>query len=344
MKPLLLYTMTSGLGDFIIMGDLMRKVENLVPKARCLMAHRGNPHINLWAYDHPSKRFFDVYQPQQFLKLISTLRRRRKEGYTVFGLQMAPGSVQGFFFHLFLKKIKALDFIVDFNLINADIITPPKGSYILDLHLNQIKELFKIKISEEFYHLELPIKNLKFSNTSVKSVKKDKIKIGIHPWSRRGHLPCFVWPFERWVEVIKFLLQDKRNEIIIFGKDKKFGEFKSYLQLKLGEAGKQIKFALCNSVIELINMIKQMDLIISVNTGVVHIGYALDKRMIILCGPSLDIWTPKKTDIKIIYDDQAILPGSDKYIKNGMFPSVSKIETTKVISGLQWYLKKNLGK
>ena len=340
MKPLLLYTMTSGLGDFIIMGDLMRKVENLVPKARCLMAHRGNPHINLWAYDHPSKRFFDVYQPQQFLKLISTLRRRRKEGYTVFGLQMAPGSVQGFFFHLFLKKIKAVDFIVDFNLINADIITPPRGNYILDLHLNQIKELFKIKISEEFYHLELPIKNLKFSNTSVKSVKKDKIKIGIHPWSRRGHLPCFVWPFERWVEVIKFLLQDKRNEIIIFGKDKKFGEFKSYLQLKLGEAGKQIKFALCNSVIELINMIRQMDLIISVNTGVVHIGYALNKRMIILCGPSLDIWTPKGKNIKIVRDEEALFLGADKFESDDRFPNINRIDYIEIEKHLKYLLEK----
>ena len=339
MKPLLLYTMTSGLGDFIIMGDLMRKVENLVPKARCLMVHRGNPHINLWAYDHPSKRFFDVYQPQQFLKLISTLRRRRKEGYTVFGLQMAPGSVQGFFFHLFLKKIKALDFIVDFNLINADIITPPKGSYILDLHLNQVGELFKISIPKEFYHLELPIKNLEFSNTSVESVKKDKIKIGIHPWSRRGHLPCFVWPFERWVEVIKFLLQDKRNEIIIFGKDKKFGEFKSYLQLKLGEAGKQIKFALCNSVIELINMIKQMDLIISVNTGVVHIGYALNRKMIILCGPSLDIWTPKGKNIWIVRDEDALFQGADKWVKDEKFSTLTRIKPAQVLDLIERILR-----
>jgi len=338
MKPLLLYTMTSGLGDFIVMGDLMRKVEKLVPEGRCLMAHRGNPHINLWSYDSPSKRFFDVYQPQQFLKLISTLRKARKEGYTVFGFQMAPGSVQGFFFHLFLKKIKALDFIVDFNLINADIITPPRGNYILDLHLNQIKELFKIKISEEFYHLELPIKNLKFSNTSVKSVKEDKIKIGIHPWSRRGHLPCFVWPFERWVEVIKFLLQNKRNEIIIFGKDKKFSEFKSYLQLKLGEAGKQIKFALCSSVIELINMIKQMDLILSVNTGVVHIGYALNKKMIILCGPSLDIWTPKGENILVVKDEDALFQGADKWVKDKKFRSVEKIGVERVIDVIKYYV------
>ena len=330
-KPLLLYTMTSGLGDYIIMGNLMRKVEKLVPEARCLIAHRGNPHVKLWPYNSSHKRFFNVYQPQQILKLILTLKKARREGYTVFGLQMAPGSVQGFFFHLFLKRIKALDFIVDFNLINADIITPPCGNYILDLHLNQVKELFKIRIPEEFYHLELPI-NFK---TLVKSPKEeDRIKIGIHPWSRRGYLPCFVWPFEKWLEVIKFLLQNRQNEIIIFGKDKRFGKLKIYLQSKLGEAGKQIKFNLCNSVIELVNIIKQMDLIISVNTAVVHIGYALDKKMIILCGPSLDIWTPKGKDIYIVRDEDALFQGADKWIKDKRFSTLTRINPVQVLNSI----------
>ena len=333
-KPLLLYTMTSGLGDYIIMGDLMRKVEKLVPRARCLIAHRGNPHVKLWPYNSLYERFFNVYQPLQILKLILTLKKAKREGYTVFGLQMAPGSVQGFFFHLFLKKIKALDFIVDFNLINADIITPPNGNYILDLHLNQIGELFKINIPKEFYHLELPIKDLEFSSASVKK-DKNKVKIGIHPWSRRGNLPCFVWPFAKWLKVIKFLLQDKHNEITVFGKDKKFGKFKYYLQSKLGEVVKQIRFELCNSVTELVNIIKQMDLILSVNTSVVHIGYALNKKMIILCGPSLDIWTPKGKNICIVRDEDALFQGADKWVKDERFSTLTRIKPLQVLNFLK---------
>lgn len=327
--------MTSGLGDFVIMGDLMQKVEKLVPEARCLMAHRGNPHVNLWTYDSPSKRFFNVYQPQQFLKLISTLKKARKKGYTVFGFQMAPGSVQGFFFHFFLKKIKALDFIVDFNLINADIITPPKGNYILDLHLNQIGELFKMTIPEEFYHLELPIKDLKFSSTKL---EEDKVKVGIHPWSRRGNLPCFIWPFKKWVEVINVLLQDKHKKIIIFGKDNKFDKFRKYLQSKLGKISKQINFSPCNSVRELIEIIGSLDLIISVNTGVVHIGYALNKKMIILCGPSLDLWTPKGENILVVKDEDALFQGADKWVKDKKFGSVERIGVEKVINATKYYV------
>lgn len=332
MKPLLLYTMTSGLGDFIVMGDLMKKVERLVPQARCLMAHRGNPHIKLWPYDPPDKRFFDVYQPKQFLRLILTLKKAKKNNFTIFGLQMAPGSIQGFLFHLFLKKLKALDFIVDFNLINADIITPPKGNYILDLHLNQIKNLLKIEIPENFYRLELPIRYDKFS---IKKMDSSQFQIGIHPWSRRGHLPCFVWSFENWLKIIRFLLQYKQNRVIIFGKDKKFNELRNYLKIKLDTNKKQLVFSPCDSVKELIKTIEALDLMISVNTGVVHIGYALNKKMIILCGPSLDLWIPKGKNIKIIYDEEMKFNGSDKYINNNRFPSVSKIKPFKVIKHLK---------
>ncbi len=306
----------------------MRKVERLIPKARCLMVHRENPHVSLWKYDNSKERFYNVYSLKEFFKLILKLKQFRKSGYTVFGLQMAPGSLQGFFFHLLLKKLKALDFIVDFNLINADIITPPEGDYILDLHLNQIKRLLKIDIPREFYRLELPLEY----NQILPSEKKFKYhfeKVGIHPWSRRGHLPCFVWPFEKWLEVIKYLIQEKRKKIIVFGKDRRFDEFKSYIQSRFNSD--QINFAPCNSVKELIEIIKDLDLIISVNTGVIHIGYALNKRMIILYGPSLDIWTPKAKNIFVIGDEDALFVGSDRFINDERFANVEKIKVKSII-------------
>ena len=324
--------MTSGLGDYLIMGDLMRKVETLVPEARCLMVHRNNPHVKLWKYDNHSKRFYDIYKPAQFLRLVLYLQGARRKGYTVFGLQMAPGSIQGFFFNKLLKKLKALDYIVDFNLINADIIIPPRGSYILDLHLNQIKDLFKVEIPEELYNLVLPIED---SNGSKTTANKSHMRIGIHPWSRRGHMPSFVWPFEKWLEVIKFLLDKDDNEISIFGKDMKFESFRDYLQTEIKSPSQRIKFIPCNSVKELINVIKTLDLLLSVNTSVVHIGYALNKKMVILCGPSLDIWIPKGDNIKVVSDQEAIFSGSDKYINDNRFPIVTRIDSAKVIDALK---------
>lgn len=336
-KPLLLYTMTAGLGDYIVMGDLMKKVESLVSGSRCLMAHRKNPHATLWGYDAPQERFFDMYKPAQVFRLISKLKKAKKDGFTVFGLQMAPGSVQGFFFHSFLKKIGTLDFIVDFNLINADIITPPRGDYILDLHLNQIKKLFRVDIPDHFYHLEIPIKAEYSASAHNNDSKK---KIGIHPWSRRGDLSSFIWPFKNWLEIIEFLMSRPEHEVIIFGRDKRFAEFKNYVQSKLKFSASQVIFAPCNSVEELIKLITSLDLVLTVNTSAAHIGYALDKKMIILCGPSLDIWTPKGEGICNIYDQQAFFPGSDKFIPDDRFPAVSKIRTESILPALSLLLER----
>ncbi len=313
----------------------MHKVETLVPGSSCLMAHRGNPHVDLWPYDNPSERFFDVYKPCQLSRLIRKLRRARKEGFTVFGLQMAPGSIQGFFFHLFLKRLKALDFIVDFNLINADIITSPRGDYILDLHLNQISDLFKMTVPEHYFGLKLPVQSDELSD-----VKRpiDKFVVGIHPWSRRGDLSSFVWPFEKWVDIINFLATRNVDKITIFGKDSKFDMFKKMLINSVSWPLDIVNYECSNSVIDLIKTLQSLDLLISVNTSVIHIGYALGLDMLVLSGPSLCMWMPKGENIRYVFDEDAKFPGGDKFSLHSGFPRVERIRCDQVIEALSKFI------
>ena len=91
---------------------------------------------------------------------------------------------------------------------------------------------------------------------------------------------------------------------------------------------------------ELVNIIKQMDLIISVNTAVVHIGYALDKKMIILCGPSLDIWTPKGKNIETIHDEEALFLGADKFENDNRFATINRINYMEIEKHLKYLLGK----
>ena len=182
-KKIFLYTLFSGLGDFLIIGDLIHKIEENVPNSRCIAAHRDNPHVKHWKYNNSPEHFFNILSPRILFQLIQDLKSLRKEGHTVFGLQQAPGSLQGFSFLKLLKFLGAIDYVVDLNLYNADIITPPRGNYILDIHLNQICDLLKIKIPGSDYVLgvpfEFPIKNT------------DAGLIGIHPWGRRENLSSF---------------------------------------------------------------------------------------------------------------------------------------------------------
>ena len=328
-KPLLLYTMTSGLGDYIVLGDLIEKIERLVPNAHCLIVHRGNPHVGLWpGIDHESK-FFSIFSIKELLRLAHTVSSYRKAGYKVFGLQMAPGSIQGFLFYRLLKILGLVDYIVDFNLINADIITPPVGNYILDLHLNQVGELLQIEVPMQFYELQLPLK--RFARTEVR--KNESLHIGIHPWSRRGHLSSFVWPFEKWLEVVRHVLSEYKDcRITVLGRDKGFSDFEKYILENTGDEKERFTFSYSNSVNELIDTIGEIDVLLTVNTAVVHIGYALKKAMIILNGPSLDLWVPKGDNIFVVRDDKALFQASDKWEEDGSFGSVGRIDVQDVIN------------
>ena len=333
-KPLFIYTLFSSLGDFIVMGDLIHKVETIIPGAKAIAVHRNNPHIKQWKYPDPASHFYNAYSLSALLDLMKRCQEYRKQGYTVFGIQQAPGSLQGFFFLKTLKRLGVLDYVVDFNLYNADIITPSEGNYILDLHLNQLKKILKTPMNIQHQRLALPY----VFNPSLKP-KDDssQLCIGIHPWSSRDN-PTFTWSFPKWMDVIKRItIKNERIKIIIFGKNKNFEKFKKYLEQELPSA-KSIHFAPSASIQELTETVAHVDVLVSVNTSVVHIGYALNKRMVILCGPTLNFWIPKGENSEVLMDERASLPGSDKLISNNQFPRVENISTDQVVTCIEKFL------
>ena len=60
---ILVYTITDGLGDYLVMGDLMRKAKALLPMAKTLMIHRANNHSKLWPDGNFQESFFNIYSP-----------------------------------------------------------------------------------------------------------------------------------------------------------------------------------------------------------------------------------------------------------------------------------------
>ena len=318
---ILLYTMTNALGDCLVMGDLMRKIECLLPNVTCVMLHRKNPHVNLCPADKEAGRFYNVFSLAEVLKCLRRLRSARKQKTVVLGLQMAPGSLQGFALYALFKKLGALDYIVDFNLINADIITPPVGKYILELHLNQIRQLFGVDVPEALFHLELPF---------AVGEETGKDLIGIHPWNRRGG-KALVWPFEKWAEVLSFLVE-RQKPLLVFGNDAQFDAFREYSRTHLpAEIFNKIIFEASRDVPHLIRQIGSCSGIVTVNTVAVHIGHALNKKMVILNGRSLDFWVPKGADIYSVYDRQAMfLSVGDGKFPDPNFPQVGRIEVADV--------------
>ena len=323
-RPLFIYTMTAGLGDLVVLGSLDRWITKLLPEARCLFVHRSNPHVSLWQSADAPQQFYNLHSPADMVRFIGQARQTRQEGYIAFGLQMAPGSLQGYLFLRGLQTFGAVDYVVDANLINADIITPPQDEYILQRHARQMLTVCGLP------EIDLPQRpNLPFTISEHRSSPDGRVRVGLHPWSRRGNQAAFVWQKEKWLALIQYLEQRPAvGEIVIVGKDDGFERFRSTVMM--GTAPAKIRFAPSHSVPELVETLTALDLLVSVNTGVVHLAHAVNLPQVILNGPSLDVWIPRGETIIALNDQRAVWQAPDRAMADQRFSQVGNIALDEV--------------
>lgn len=328
-RPLFIYTMTAGLGDLVVLGSLGRWITNQLPEACCLFVHRNNPHVHLWQLPCSPLQFYNLHSPFEMLKLVKQARNLHRSGYTSFGLQMAPGSLQGYIFLRGLQQLGTVDYVADFNLINADIITPTHDEYILQRHARQMLTLCR---SSETSLPKCPM--LPFAVSKPCTSLDGRLRIGLHPWSRRGYQSAFVWPQEKWLELIRHLEQHPSvGQIVVVGKDAGFDNFKSTVMTAVTPA--KLHFAQSRSVPELVEMLTTLDLLVSVNTGVVHLAHAINLPQVILNGPSLDLWIPKGENIIALHDQQAIWQAPDRAMVDKRFSQVGNIKIEEVVGAVE---------
>lgn len=327
-KVIVIYTMFNHLGDFVVMGGLQRKFDLLGVEFESLVAHQGSPHVSL--FKTPSaNRFFNIASLGGILTLVKKLRQAKQQGKVILGIPMAPGSIQAFLFFWLLKKLGALTYIVDFNLINADIITPPRRRYVFDRHLAQAAELFQHPEWLEDTSMPLAL--------TCPEVTPEKIKrrVGFFPWSGRGWLPEFTWPESRWLALAQRILLESDVEIVLLGRDVDYAVFAESLRAGLPEE-MRARFTSdpATSVEDLVTSLRKVDYLITLNTSALHLAHAMKLPLVTLCGSSLEIWQPEGPHIRIVRDTQGALPASDKYYHDSLQPSLQRIQVADVYSAL----------
>jgi ADP-heptose:LPS heptosyltransferase len=323
------YTMYHHLGDFIVIGGLLKKFDLLEVEFESLVAHRHSPHVSSFA-GNSKDRFFNIASIGGFFGLIARLRRQKQRGRLIFGIPMAPGSLQAFFFFWILKKLGALTYIIDFNLNNADVLTPPRRRYIFDRHLAQAAELFQHP--EWMEDVGMPLAIACPAITGSRSSRR----IGFFPWSGRGWLPEFQWPDSRWLELAKLILKSSDYEITLLGKDHDFARFEQALRSQLSEEMRR-RFVSrpAASVQDLAVSLQELDCIITVNTSALHLAHALKLPLVALCGSSAEFWLPAGDHVRIVRDSQGVLPPSDQYHHDPLQPSLQRIEVAEVYSAFE---------
>jgi ADP-heptose:LPS heptosyltransferase len=328
-KVTVVYTMYHHLGDFVVIGGLLKKFDLLGVEFESLVAHQHSPHVTSFAGE-TEDRFFDVASVDGFFGLLAKLRRQKQEGRLIFGISMAPGSLQAFGFFWLLKKLGALTYIVDFNLINADVITPPRRRYIFDRHLAQAAELFQHP--EWMEDASLPLAMASPAVTRRGSVRR----IGFFPWSGRSWLPEFQWPESRWVALAKLILQNSDDEIALLGKDDGFFRFEQALRSQLPEAMRSRLISRpAASVPSLVASLQELDSLVTLNTSALHLAHALKLPVVALCGSSAEFWLPEGEHIRLVRDTKGLLPPSDKNYHDPLQPSLQRIDVTEVYSAFQ---------
>jgi ADP-heptose:LPS heptosyltransferase len=325
----LVYTMHDHLGDFVVIGGLLKKFDLLEVGFESLVAHRHSPHVS--SFDGNAKdRFFNVAGIGGFLGLIARLRRQKQEGRLIFGVPMAPGSLQAFFFLWILKKLGALTYIVDFNLINADVLTPPRRRYIFDRHLAQAAELFQHPEWMEDAAMPMAVA------CPAMAGSRPGRRIGFFPWSGRGWLPEFQWPESRWLDLAKLILKNPGVEIALLGKDRDFARFEQALRSRLPEEmRRRFVSSPAASVENLVAGLRELDGIITVNTSALHLAHALKLPLVALCGSSAEFWLPEGDHVRLVRDTKAALPPSDQYRHDPLQPSLQRIEVAEVYSAFE---------
>jgi len=325
----MVYTMFHHLGDFVVLGGLLKKFDLLEVEFESVVAHQHSAHIS--SFDGNSKgRFFNIATIGGLFSLIAKLRRQRKLGRLIFGIPMAPGSIQAFSFFWLLKKLGALTYIVDFNLINADVITPPRRRYLFDRHLAQAAELFRHP--EWMEDTSMPLAFAFPAAARSSSIRQ----IGFFPWSGRSWLPEFQWPESHWLALAKLIFDTTDFEIVLLGKDKNFARFEQGFRSQLAEEMQRRFVARPSASIEALAVsLREVDGIITVNTSALHLAHALKLPTVALCGSSAEFWLPEGDHVHLVRDTKGVLPPSDQYHHDPMQPSLQHIEVAEVYAAFE---------
>ncbi|MCE0524231.1 MAG: hypothetical protein LV480_15110 [Methylacidiphilales bacterium] len=325
----MVYTLHDHLGDFVVIGGLLKKFDLLKVEFESLVAHRNSPYVS--SFDGMTEdRFFNVAGIGGFFELLAKLRREKQEGRLIFGIPMAPGSLQAFFFFWILKKLGGLTYIVDFNLINADVLTPPRRRYIFDRHLAQAAELFRH--SEWMEDTAMPPAIASPAITGSRSGRR----IGFFPWSGRSRLPEFQWPEARWLELAKLILKQPGFEIVLLGKDDDFGRFEHSLRSQLPEEMRpRFVASPADTVQALVASLQGLDGLITLNTSALHLAHALQLPLVALCGSSAEFWLPEGDHVRLVRDNKGVLPPSDQPGHDPLQPSLQRLEVSEVYSAFE---------
>lgn len=217
-----------------------------------------------------------------------------------------------------------------------------------------VKSPYNGQKHEAEYYLDLlrlskiPIKSTKtelwlnkINDMAAKEITKyiNRPKILIHAYSRFEQKN---WSDNHWKKVIKYISDELEAQIFFVGGKKDFRQyntltdntFEYYKYTPINMSGKL-------TIQETFSLVKQMDLVIGVDSGIIHAAAALNIPSILLHGPtSLVRWKPLSENCKILSrhfccSPCCLEPNSKKYCKNRASDCMTSLNPKAVITAIR---------
>jgi heptosyltransferase-2 len=192
-----------------------------------------------------------------------------------------------------------------------------------------------IEVSNTRPRLYLADKELETAKTLLKQlgISSDKLLVGINPGAAYGSAKC--WLPERFREVTQKLLEDEDVCVIYFGDQATASLVKEICQ---GLPSRVVNLAGLTSIRELTALIKLCDVILTNDSGPMHIAAALGTSIVALFGSTNEIVTGPYQTGKIIHKHVECSPCHQRVCPID-FRCMKRIETDEVLEALRAALK-----
>lgn len=285
------------LGDAVLSLPTIKQIKKAFPSAKVTLITN--------AY---TKKLFEneVYIDEiidlnhSFLGNFRLLRKLRKQKFDIgVDLTYAKYLKQAFLLYL-IKPSYRIGFDTGFRRFFFNLKILPKKGFVYEL--NRISELIpSFNENNESPPLRLQFNVLKTELIdqlfSLFNLKKNDLKIVIQPGVFNDD-PGRLWSPKKYAQLADFLIKQFRAKIIFSGTKNHAPLINNIQSLMQNDS---LNFVAKTNLLELADLLKRSNLLISSLTGVTHLAVALNKPTITICGSTpIERWVDKKNSNYII--------------------------------------------
>jgi heptosyltransferase I len=260
---------TAAIGDTVLLSAIIKDLHKYYPKADIILFAAKDNAILAPFIPHLSKCV--ILPVKNGLKAIKQIRKYQVDILLDFGAWPRINAILSFFVK---AKIK-----IGFN---------TKGQYRHYIYDHAIEHNGQIHEIDNYRNLisrlgvkskSLPI--LKYYSKTIPAFLKQKKHIVFHLWCAGGHPEAKQWPLNYWKELFDFL--NANFSIVLTGNKKNFSQNEYFIKL-CNQPSNLHNVAGKISLSDTMAILKKASLVISVNTGIMHVTAAINVPLIALSG------------------------------------------------------------